>query len=294
MQHDLVDELLQGKGTVALLGAIDTGKTGFGLNLADAARRAGVKVAYVDSDIRQSTVGPPGCVGLKYCDNLDSVDHQTVADADELAFVGSFTPEDHMLALVAATVRLVGLARAQGCEMVVVDTCPLVSGAQAETLKYHKLELIRPSHVVGFQRGEELGPILGIASRFFSVEVTGLKVPGEHVERSVEERLAEREAHLARYFTEPLFRWRVKPTVFMPSLSPEDDLRRLDGLLVGLEDGRGRCQGIGLLEHQAEGNILRMVSSVGSGARGLRLGSVRITSDGRTVGRFEVQQLFGG
>jgi hypothetical protein len=36
-----------------------------------------------------------------------------------------------------------------------------------------------------------------------------------------------------------------------------------------------------------------MVSSVRAGAKGLRLGSVRLTTDGRTLGRFAAQELFG-
>lgn len=292
-EHELIDKLLDARGTVMLLGGIDTGKTGFGLALAESARRAGIDVAYVDSDIGQSTVGPPSCVGLKFCRDLETVDRDSVAAADELGFVGSFVPEDNLLALVASTARLVGHARQAGCEMVVVDTCAFISGPDAEELKYHKLDLTRPAHVVGFQRGEELEPILAIADRFFSVEVTGLKVPGDRAGRSAEERLTERQTRFAGHFAEPLSRWRVKPTVFMPTLAQEDDLSRLDGLLVGLEDGLGRCHGIGLLEYQAQGNILRMVSSVSSGAKGLRLGSVRLTTEGRTVGRYPAQQFFG-
>lgn len=292
-QQDLIDGLLRTRGTVALVGGIDTGKTAFGLALAQAARNEGINVAYVDSDIGQSTVGPPSCVGLKLCAALDTVDRRSVADADELAFVGSFVPEHNIPALLAGTARLVAHAREAGCEMVVVDTCGFISGPDAEALKYHKLDLIGPTEVVGFQRGEELDPILSIAGRFFSVEVACVQVPNEQVCRSAEERLSEREARFAGYFSEPLYRWRVKPTVFMPTLTPQEDLSRLDGLLVGLEDGRGRCHGIGLLEHQAEGNILRMVSSVSSGAKGLRLGSVRMTTEGKTVGRYAAQQFFG-
>lgn len=292
-QHELIDRLLHARGTVMLMGGVDTGKTSFGLTLAEAARSEGINVAYVDSDIGQSTVGPPSCVGLRFCRDLESVDRSSVADANELGFVGSFVPEDNLLALAAGTARLVAHAREAGCDMVVVDTCAFISGPDAEALKYHKLDLIRPSHVVGFQRGEELDPVLAIAGRFFSVEVTGLQVPGDQTGSSAEERLTERERRFARYFAEPLSRWRVKPTVFMPTLAPEDDLSRLDGLLVGLEDGQGRCHGIGLLEHQAQGNILRMVSSMSSGAKGLRLGSVRLTTEGRTIGRYAPQQFFG-
>jgi polynucleotide 5'-hydroxyl-kinase GRC3/NOL9 len=239
-QNDLIEKLIASRGTIALLGGLDTGKTGFGLSLAETARRQGISVGYVDADVGQSTIGPPTCVGLKLCDGLAKVDAATVRDADELGFVGSYSPEGHLLPLVASTARLVAHARDAGCELVIVDTSALISGVYAEILKYHKLDLIRPQSVVGFQRGEELDPILGVVNRFFPVEVTALRVEGEIVERSAEERLVEREKNFASYFTPPVYRWRVKPTVFMPTLAPDADLKRLNGLVVGLEDGAGR------------------------------------------------------
>jgi polynucleotide 5'-kinase involved in rRNA processing len=292
-QNELIDKLLMSRGTIALLGGLGTGKSSFGLNLAEAARRRGIAVGYVDADVGQSMIGPPTCVGLKFCTKLPRVDAETVRHADELGFVGSYTPEGHLLPLVAGTARLVAHARQAGCELVIVDTSALVSGVYAEILKFHKLDLIRPQAVVGFQRGEELDPILGVLNRFFEMEVTVLKVERGVVEHSAEERLEERERSFASYFAPPLYRWRVKPTVFMPTLAPEADLKRLDALLVGLEDGSGRCRGIGLLEYEEESGVLRMVSSVREGAKGLRLGSVRLTAEGRILGRIAAQELFG-
>lgn len=292
-QTELVDRLIASRGTIALLGGIDTGKTTFGLGLAEAARSRGISVAYVDADIGQSTVGPPACVGLKYCNALVKVDAGSVARADELGFVGSPSPEGNLLALVTATARLVNRAREAGCEIVIVDTSAMVSGVYAEILKYHKLDLIRPASVVGFQRGQELDPILGLVNRFLQAQTTALKVESTVMERSAEDRLGSREESFAAYFTPPLFRWRVKPTVFMPSLPPDTDLKRLHGLVVGLEDGRSRCRGIGLLEYDEGEKVLRMVSSVKEGARGLRLGSIRITPEGKTLGRVTVREIFG-
>ncbi len=292
-QSELIDRLLSGPGTVVLLGSIDTGKTSFGLSLAEEARARGLKAAYVDSDVGQSTVGPPTCVGLKLCWNLEKVDEESVALADEIGFVGSTAPEGHLLPLVASTARLVEHAKQAGAEVVIVDTSALISGIYGELLKYYKLDLIRPRSIVGFQRGEELEPILGVVSRFFPAEVTVLKVESEIVERSAEERLASREERFRAYFHPPLQRWRVKPTVFMPSLPPEVDLKRLEGLVVGLEDGRGTCTGIGLLEYDEKENVLRMVSSVGEGAQGLRLGSIRISTEGRQLGRVTMRDMFG-
>ena len=289
---EIVETLISG-GCVVLLGGIDTGKTTFGLSVAEAARLRGMRVAYVDADIDNSTVGPPACVGLKFCQDLERVDAQSVAPADALAFVGSVTPQGHAFALATATAHLVDLARENEADLIIVDTSAYISGVYAEVLKYRKLQLVRPDAVVGFQRGEELEPILSTVARFFSIPVTGLKVAPGVRERFVEERASYREARLRSYFLPPLSRWRVKPTVFMPTLPPEIDPARLDGLMVGLDDGKGSCMGIGVLEFDQEERVLRMVSSVAEPARGLLLGTVRITTEGQVIGRVTVRELFG-
>ena len=51
---------------------------------------------------------------------------------------------------------------------------------------------------------------------------------------------------MARYFRGELNRFRIRPTVFMPSLPPLFDLAQLDRLLVGLSDGQGAYTGVGL------------------------------------------------
>jgi polynucleotide 5'-kinase involved in rRNA processing len=292
-QEELLERLVARSGTILVLGGIDTGKTSFGLSLAEAARASGISAAYVDADIGQSTIGPPACVGLKFLSDLEGVDRDSVTAADELAFVGSMSPSGNLLSLVSGTGRLVAEAREAGAGLIVVDTTGLISGTQAELLKYHKLQVVRPDAVVGFQRGEELEPLLGIVSRFFPTDVTALKVHGAVKERSAEERMAYREERFASYFAGPLQRWRVKTTVFMPTIPFELDPQRLHGLLVGLEDGKGSCLGMGILEYDSPEGILRMVSPVSEGATGLLLGSIRITTGGKLLGTVSHSALFG-
>jgi polynucleotide 5'-kinase involved in rRNA processing len=176
--------------------------------------------------------------------------------------------------------------------LIVVDTTGFLSGISAQTLKYLKMDLIGPDVVVGFERGGELEPILGIAQRFTPAEILELAVGPQVVTRSVDERATFREQQFAAYFARGASRWRVKPTVFMPTLPPEFDLALLDGLVVGMEDGKGSCAGIGVLEYDASEEMLRMVSPVAEGVRGLRLGSLRIDVDGRSKGPVDLRQLF--
>lgn len=287
------ERLLANPGVVALLGGIDTGKTTYAVELLQRAHAAGLPAAMVDADIALSTVGPPTTVGLKLTAGMTEINLDTLRTADALGFVGSLNPREHLLALISATTKLVRQAREAGCSLIVVDTTSLVSGIYGQMLKYFKMDSIAPDAVVCFERGGELEPIVGIAQRFTPADVIELESPRDVPARSADDRVTYREAQFAAYFTAGASRWRVKPTVFMPTLPPEFDLIRLDGLVVGMEDGKGSCVGIGVLEYDSSEDILRMVSPVTEGVKGLRLGSVRIDPTGRSKGPVSLRQLFG-
>ena len=112
-------------------------------------------------------------------------------------------------------------------------------------MKYHKVELLQPDLVVGLQRGEELAPVLGVIERFFASRWSRWASIPSVVSTSVEQRAEHREQAMARYFRGELHRFRIRPTVFMPSLPPLFELVQLDRLLVGLSDGKGRTPGSG-------------------------------------------------
>jgi polynucleotide 5'-kinase involved in rRNA processing len=159
-------------------------------------------------------------------------------------------------------------------------------------VKYYKVDLLEPDLVVGLQRGEELDPVLGVIERFFGIDVVSLPVHPAVVSTSVEERMAQRERAMARYFEGELQRFRVKPTVFMPTLPPLFDLAQLDRLLVGLSDGHGGFTGLGYLEYVAQDAGLRLISPVAEPPKALRLGSVRLEDTFRAK-RVDLRNLFG-
>ncbi|HEX2057684.1 MAG TPA: Clp1/GlmU family protein [Actinomycetota bacterium] len=291
--EEAYERLLANPGVVFLLGGIDTGKTTFGVELVRRAVAAGIPAAIVDADVVQSTVGPPTTVGLKICRREGDLSRESLRVADSLGFVGSLIPKGHLLPLVTNAAKLTARAKEGGARLVVVDTTSLVSGIYGQSLKFFKMDLISPNFTVAFERGGELEPLVGIAQRFVPGEVVEIEVSPDARIRTVDERIAFREEQFAAYFAVGTSRWRVKPTVFMPTLPPEFDLALLDGLVVGMEDGRGSCVGIGVLEHDATEDLLRMVSPVTEGVRGLRLGSVRIDTSGQSRGPVDLRQLFG-
>jgi polynucleotide 5'-hydroxyl-kinase GRC3/NOL9 len=285
----LIDDLTRRRGVILLIGAPDTGKSTFARRLLAAAAAAGVSAAYVDADVDQTTCGPPACVGLHWV--FRPGDLADLARPDAFEFVGSINPEGVVLQHVVATAKLVDLARARA-ELVVIDTTGAISGVVGQTLKYHKMELCRPDVVVGLQRGGELEPLVGMLRRFFNAAVEVSGADPDVRPSSPEDRRARRGDAFAAAFAAPLERWRVRPTVFAPTLPAGFDLGRLDRVLVGLMDGTGRCLGLGVLEH--EDGILRVRTNSGEEMRGLRLGSLTLdlaTWDLRRVRLNEV--MFG-
>jgi polynucleotide 5'-kinase involved in rRNA processing len=289
---EIVERAARARGVTMLVGGLDTGKSTLARNVARAGVDAGLTAAVLDADIGQSSVGPPTTVGLKLAREAGDLEPDTLARADALTFVGTTSPQGHLLPLVSGSRLLLDLARAEGADLVVVDTTGLVSGVFGQVLKFHKIGLLRPDLVVGLERGEELEPLVGVIRRFYPGEVIALQVPAEVVPTSVERRAVLREESMRRYFAEPLQRWRVKPTVFMPALPDLFDLSVLDRILVGLSDGKGLCIGIGFLEYLAEEGALRLISPVSEAPKALILGSVRL-DEGYRARRVDLRNLLG-
>jgi polynucleotide 5'-hydroxyl-kinase GRC3/NOL9 len=285
----LIGRVVEKGGVVVALGGMDSGKTTFLRMVAAVALRVGRTVAYLDTDVGQTTVGPPTTIGLKFLKDEADLAPEAMARPDAIYFVGATSPQGHLLPLVVGAGKLAEDARRAQADVILVDTTGLIGGTLGQILKFHKLEAVRPDWVIGFQRGEELEPILGAVRRTMPVEVECLPIPDSVRITTVDERIANRREKLKASFEAPVHRWKVKPSVFIPAIPPDVDLATLDGLLVGMEDGKGNCMGLGILEYR-EG-ALRMISTVAEGAKALRLGATRVTSEFDTS-RVDMREVF--
>lgn len=273
--------LVAGTGISMLIGGLDTGKTTLALEAVRLALASGRRPVLVDADLGNSTVGPPACVSLKVFRSPSDLDR--LDEPDGLHFVGTIIPSRLVLQQVIATTVMVQRARELG-DVVIIDTTALASGVAGETLKYHKTELCRPERIVALQRGEEMEPVVGMLRRFLGVEVITASTDPAILPMSPDARARKRADGFARALQAPLDRWKVRPTVFAPTLPVGLHLDRLDGVLVGVQSSGGGCLGLGVLNH--EDDTLRVMTNVGEGMTGLRLGSMRL--DPTT---FEIQML---
>ncbi len=271
------DELAQevaASGVSMLIGGLDTGKTTLALRAVRLALESGRTPVLVDADVGNSTIGPPACVGMKVFNSL--ADLEKLDQPDGLHFVGTVTPSRLVLQHVVATAVMAEKARRVG-DVVIIDTTAVASGVSGETLKYHKSELCRPEKIIALQRGEEMEPVVGMLRRFLSADVVTAAPDPSLNPMSPDTRARKRADGFASALQPPLERWKVRPTVFAPTLPVGLNLGRLDSVLVGVQDAGGGCLGLGVLDH--DDGTLRVMTNVGEGMTGLRLGSMRLDTE---------------
>ncbi len=276
-------------GVVMVIGDAETGKTTLARMLLRDAVEHGRTVAYVDGDVAAATVGPIGCVGLKVASSIGDCD--ALDTPDELRFVGAVEPNGVVLPHVVAVTALIDIAK-ERADLVICDTTGVVTGVVGQTLKYHLVELAQPSLVIAIRRGEELDPVIGMLRRFLSARVAEVEPPDDVVPGSPLDRQDTRAEALRRNLGEDPPRWRVQTSVFAPTLPEGFDVSRLDGMLVGVQDERGRCLGLGVLEH-AEGSV-KVATRYGDEMRGLRLGSIRVDLETFGTSRVRLRELIFG
>lgn len=160
----LASRIVKPQQVVLVIGATDVGKSTFCRFLADAAVDRGLKTAFVDTDVGQSQIGPPTTIGMKSF-HPESSPIQFNSIADQLYFVGELSPRGHALEVLTGTRLMVDRARETEADFIVVDTSGYIHDAPAVTLKQHKIELIRPNHVVCIGRSSELQRIVACYSQ---------------------------------------------------------------------------------------------------------------------------------
>ncbi len=180
----LASRVVKPQQILLVIGATDAGKSTFCRFLADFALAKGFKVACVDADVGQSQIGPPTTIGVKSFGLrsetqspskqepiLDSgqnrVENGIVFDgtADQFYFVGDVSPKGHFLETLTGTRLMVDSALEADADCIVVDTTGYIHDPPAVVLKQHKIELIRPNHLICIGRSAELEQITACYSQ---------------------------------------------------------------------------------------------------------------------------------
>ncbi|RMI09017.1 MAG: hypothetical protein D6681_07485 [Calditrichaeota bacterium] len=229
-------------GTIMIIGGVDVGKSTFARYLF---RRLAVqhgRVAFLDGDPGQSTLGLPTTLTLQLC-------REGEADFPPKGnlwrrFVGWVSPAGHMLPMVVGAARLVEAAQQAGAQAIVWDTTGLIDPAQGGVaLKWAQIELIRPAVIFAFQRERELEPLIGPLRRSGRVAVVELP-PSPFVQpRDFPTRQRYRSDRFAAYFRNAdllSLRWSQWAVFPVPHFVHHQ--------LVALEDRAGFTLGLGIVK----------------------------------------------
>jgi polynucleotide 5'-hydroxyl-kinase GRC3/NOL9 len=194
-------EDLQQARTILLLGATDTGKTTFLTWLANALWAQGRRIAIVDADVGQSSLGPPTTIGLGIvAQPFQSLQELTPA---ALYFVGSTSPRGHLMPVIVGTKRMVDRAQRSEVDQVMIDTCGFIGVGGGQALKHYQIELVNPDVVVCLQRAQECEHILRAFRHCQRSRILRLWASHACRRRGMEERRLHRERILLQYFAKP-------------------------------------------------------------------------------------------
>ena len=228
-------------GTLMVVGSSDVGKSTFSRYLFKRLCTVYSRVAYLDGDPGQSTLGPPTTMTLAMAENGDN--SFPPRGRRWQAFVGSVSPVGNMLAMLTCAARLMEAARKAKAQVVIYDTTGLVEAARGGIhLKLAKIDLLRPQVLFALQRNQELQTLLLPLRRKSRMLVLEFSPSSSAQRRDTSVRKAHRAAQFAQYFTNSS-QLRVNWPQFAVLPAPRFNLHRL----VALEDADGFTIGLGIV-----------------------------------------------
>lgn len=245
--------LAEGRQICVFLGAVDTGKTTLAFELARRLATRGRRVALVDSDVGQSHIGPPTTIGWAFITGATAPEQPP--QPESLYFVGNTSPARHLLPVVVGTKKMADAACSAGADVIVVDTSGMVHGFLAWRLKYSKIDLISPTHIVAVQRETEIEHLLCPWEGREGVAVHRLRADPNVRTKSTKERAEYRRALFREHFAEAceveFSLDEVRIVDVDAGMEPQNDMTRglslRKGQVVGLSDAHGALMGLGMV-----------------------------------------------
>lgn len=160
---NLIKELTQTRGTSFIIGETDSGKSSLATYLIRKLISIERRLAYIDADIGQSTLGVPGTIGMQIVEEPRGI---LSFVPDMLSFIGTLDPASRIPQVINSTKKMAGFAKGKGIRTIIVDTSGLVSGDRGRELKNGKIRAIKPNHIIALQRHDELEHILSSIEGF--------------------------------------------------------------------------------------------------------------------------------
>lgn len=269
------------ESSIMIIGGPDSGKTTFTFQLAGQMLAKGIKPYVIDSDIGQSSIGPPACIGGAYIEKTEDVH-----TASELFFIGDITPVRYLMQVAAGAQILKALSSKYKPHKLIVDTSGLISKPFGIILKYHKTLLLDAKTIIYFERADELQALIQPLTNL-GIKLIRKEVSPKVTKTSPKQREARRKQKYQEYFQgSASLNIPAKNLSFYPrkrDFSEEDYSR-----LVGLTGLYGHTLGVGIIEgYSNKDKMLKIFTPYKNKAkiRGISLGTLKITKAGEEIGR---------
>ena len=139
---------------IMVIGGLDSGKTSVATFLANKFAEKGEKVAVVDADIGQKSIGPPTTIWLGLIEKpVLSLSEARLVDG---FFVGNITPAGLLHRHIAGVKLLVDKAeKGLGADRIIIDTTGWVTELEGRELKLFKTMVVKPDIVLIVSRPSE-------------------------------------------------------------------------------------------------------------------------------------------
>jgi len=256
-EHLAIERL---SGLLMVIGAPDSGKSTFARYLYSRLRAHHERIAFIDGDVGQATLGPPTTMTMIVQQNHQSAETRSNEEPtifqdsftvkDDLPdvkifriFVGSTSPRGHMLQTVIGLHKLASQAYRLGATAVVLDTTGLIAQEQGGgILKLSKIDLLEPKIVFAIRRNRELEHILIPLRRSSKTSLIELSPAPAIIPRDFATRRNHRISAFRRYFSNAStleLQWTKFAVVPIPAFQP--------GRVVALENSRGFSLGLGIV-----------------------------------------------
>jgi polynucleotide 5'-hydroxyl-kinase GRC3/NOL9 len=200
----IAQRILHHEETVMVLGRTDSGKTSLIRLFVQYLIKRNRKIAVIDADIGQSTLGPPGTVGLCVLDNQHL--QSRIIPVDYTVFVGAISPERCTENFVKSVCRLNRICQQEVIDKVLIDTTGLISGSLGVYLKSILIKKISPSLLIALQWNDELEPILREFENDNSIQIFRLKPYQNIKKKDWRERKERRRKQFRSYFQGSILR----------------------------------------------------------------------------------------
>jgi len=273
--HDCADDLVEKcPKYVIIIGGVDSGKTSLGLYLVNRCLERGLgPVGFIDTDLGQSEIGPPGTVGLVILRD-QTVDLQTLIP-DWMMFLGEKSPLTVQTKMLLMLRNLVEKAEKMGARIIIVNTDGWIEGDTAVNFKKLMIGMLPSPLVIAVKRDNKLDRLL----ENIRVDTAVVSSPPEVRPRTHESRRELRELSYARYLKGG------KVRVFREgNVRFEGEWKGRVNRLAGLIGKGGKMLGIGVvIDIDPKKKLMKIFTPVKDRVTKIIIGSIRLETTGREL-----------